>query len=68
VFAHEYNDTFRVTFLDYAFAGGVAGTRLAAKTHSPGDVMSGGATGWSIGDYVYGQRHHPELDFGGPVR
>lgn len=62
VFAHEYPHKLWVKILAYGYAAGVVGARLAANKHFPGDVMSGGAMGWFIGDYVYGKRHNPDLD------
>jgi membrane-associated phospholipid phosphatase len=62
VIAHEYPHKTWVKVLCYAYAGGVVGARLAANRHFPGDVVSGGAIGWFIGDYVYGHRHNPALD------
>lgn len=61
IFAHEYHDKWWVKLLAYAYAGGVVGARLAANKHFPSDVVSGGAMGWFIGDYVYAKRHNPEL-------
>ncbi len=62
VFAHEYHDKWWVKVLAYAYAGGVAGARLAADRHFPSDTLAGGAMGWFIGDYIYGKRHNPDLD------
>lgn len=62
VVAHEYPHKKWVQFLAYGYAAGVVGARLAANRHFPGDVMSGGAIGWFVGDYVYGKRHNPDLD------
>lgn len=62
VFAHEYHDKLWVKVLCYAYAGTVAGARLAADKHFPSDTLAGGAMGWFIGDYVYGRRHNAELD------
>ena len=62
IFAHEYSHTWWVKALAYAYAGGVAGARLAANRHFPSDTLVGGATGWFIGDYVYAKRHNRELD------
>ena len=62
VFAHEYSRTWWVKALAYGYAGSVAGARLAARRHFPGDIFAGGVMGWFIGDYVYGKRHNPELD------
>jgi membrane-associated phospholipid phosphatase len=62
IFAHEYSDKLWVKILAYGYAGGVVGARLASNRHFPGDVVSGAAMGWFIGDYVYGKRHNPETD------
>ena len=62
VFAHEYHDKWWVKVLAYAYAGSVAGSRLAANRHFPSDTLAGGVMGWFIGDYVYGKRHNSELD------
>ena len=61
VFAHEYSHNWWVKAVAYGYAGGVAGARLAARRHFPGDVLAGGVMGWFIGDYVYGRRHNSEL-------
>ncbi|MBZ5583302.1 MAG: phosphatase PAP2 family protein [Acidobacteriia bacterium] len=60
VFAHEYHQWW-VRVIAYAYAGGVAMSRLAANKHFPGDTLAGGAMGWFIGDYVYHKRHNPEI-------
>jgi membrane-associated phospholipid phosphatase len=62
VIAHEYPHHWWVSLLIYSYGAGVAGARLAANQHFPGDVFAGGVMGWFIGDYVYGKRHNPELD------
>lgn len=62
VFAHEYHDKWWVKVLAYAYAGSVAGSRLAANRHFPSDTLAGGVMGWFIGDYIYGKRHNSELD------
>jgi membrane-associated phospholipid phosphatase len=62
VVAHVYHDKLWVKLLAYSYAGGVAGARLAANKHFPGDVMAGAAIGWFVGDYVYSKRHNPELE------
>jgi membrane-associated phospholipid phosphatase len=62
VVAHEYPHHWWVTALISAYGAGVAGARLAANRHFPGDVVGGAFMGWFIGDYVYGKRHNPELD------
>lgn len=62
VLAHEYPHKKWVQILAYSYAAGVVGARLAANRHFPGDVMSGGAIGWFVGDFVYGKRHNPALD------
>ena len=61
VVAHEYSRTWWVKALAYGYAGSVAGARLAARRHFPGDVVAGGVMGWFIGDYVYNKRHNSEL-------
>jgi membrane-associated phospholipid phosphatase len=62
VFAHEYPHKLWLKILLYSYAGGVAGARMAANRHFPGDVLAGGAIGWFVGDYVYAHRHNPDLD------
>lgn len=62
VIAHEYPHHWWVKALIYGYGAGVAGARLAAQRHFPGDVLAGGVMGWFVGDYVYGKRHNPELD------
>jgi membrane-associated phospholipid phosphatase len=61
VLAHEYPRKWWIKVLIYGYGAGVAGARLAANKHFPGDVFAGGVMGWFIGDYVYGKRHNPEL-------
>ena len=62
VIAHEYHHHTWVKVLMYGYGAGVAGARLAARRHFPGDVVTGGVMGWFVGDYVYGKRHNSELD------
>jgi membrane-associated phospholipid phosphatase len=68
VVAHEYSHSSNrarriwVPIVAYGLATTVAGARLAARRHFPGDVVPAAAMGWFIGDYVYGKRHNPELD------
>jgi membrane-associated phospholipid phosphatase len=62
VFAHEYHNKWWVKLAAYTYAGTVVGARLAARKHFPGDVVTGGAMGWFIGDYVYAKRHNPDLN------
>jgi len=62
VVAHEYHHHWWIKALIYGYGAGVAGARLAANKHFPGDVVAGGFMGWFIGDYVYGKRHNTELD------
>ena len=62
VIAHEYPHHWWVKALIFGYGAGVAGARLAAQRHFPGDVLAGGVIGWFVGDYVYGKRHNPELD------
>jgi membrane-associated phospholipid phosphatase len=62
VFAHEYHEKLWVKIVAYAYAGSVAGARLAANRHFPSDTLAGGAMGWFIGDYIYNKRHNSDLD------
>lgn len=62
IFAHQYRNHIIVPITAYSLAGLVVGARVAAQKHFPGDVVSGAALGWFIGDYVYGKRHNPEID------
>jgi membrane-associated phospholipid phosphatase len=61
VMAHEYPHKWWIKVLIYGYGAGVAGARLAADRHFPGDVFAGGVIGWFVGDYVYAKRHNPEL-------
>jgi membrane-associated phospholipid phosphatase len=61
VFEHEYHDKWWVKLLAYSWAGGVAGSRLAADRHFPSDTLAGGAIGWFIGDYIYAKRHNAAI-------
>jgi len=61
VFAHEYPHKWWIQAIVYGYAGGVVVARLAANKHFPGDIVSGGAIGWFVGDYVYGKRHNPDI-------
>jgi membrane-associated phospholipid phosphatase len=62
IFAHQYRNHIIVPIVSYSLAGLVVGARVAAQKHFPGDVVSGAALGWFIGDYIYGKRHNPEID------
>jgi membrane-associated phospholipid phosphatase len=62
IFAHQYRNHIAVPIVAYSLAGLVVGARVAAQKHFPGDVVSGAALGWFIGDYVYGKRHNPAID------
>ncbi len=62
IFAHQYRNHIAVPIVAYSLAGLVVGARVAAQKHFPGDVVSGAALGWFIGDYIYGKRHNPSID------
>jgi membrane-associated phospholipid phosphatase len=62
VFAHQYRNHIIVPIVAYALAGTVVAARVSARRHFPGDVVSGAALGWFIGDYVFAKRHNTELD------
>lgn len=62
VIAHQFHHHWWVKAAIYGYGVGVAGARLAAQKHFPGDVVAGGVMGWFVGDYVYAKRHNPELD------
>lgn len=64
VIAHEYPHHWWLKAIILGYGFGVAGARLAANRHFPGDVVAGGAIGWFVGDYVYAKRHNPDLEKG----
>ena len=64
IFAHQYHKNIAVPIIAYTLASTVVVARVGARRHFPGDVISGAAMGWFIGDWVYGKRHNPELDGG----
>jgi membrane-associated phospholipid phosphatase len=62
VVAHQYPHRRMAPILAYGLASTVVMARVGARKHFPGDVLAGSAMGWFIGDFVYGKRHHRELD------
>ena len=60
VIAHEYPKPV-VKIIVYGFATTVVISRVGARRHFPGDVVSGAGLGWFIGDYLYGKRHNRSL-------
>ena len=62
VIAHQYPHPRIIPVLVYAAATTVVVARVGARQHFPGDVVTGSAMGWFIGDYVYGKRHNRSLD------
>jgi len=61
VFAHQYRHHIIVPIIAYTLASTVVVARVGARRHFPGDVVTGAAMGWFIGDYVYGRRRNPEI-------
>jgi membrane-associated phospholipid phosphatase len=62
VLAHEYRHKPLVPILAYGLALTVSGSRFAARKHFAGDIVSGAAMGWFIGDMVYGKRHNKAVE------
>ena len=57
VIATQYKDTKWVPILSYAFATGVALSRITEQKHWPSDVLTGGLLGYAIGRLVIAEHN-----------
>lgn len=60
VLAHEYHGPLMKIFA-YGLATTVSVASVGSKQHFPSDVVIGSGLGWMISEYVYRERHNPEL-------
>lgn len=64
VVAHEYPGVLP-KIAAYGLATAISTSRVTSKEHFPSDALVGSAIGWLVGQYVYRERHDPDLPGGG---